>query len=123
MGIKSFIKSGIKHLDPEYVLWNISLGLHSNFPLCCVMWHTFVHAPYWEELREKIPHLFNVNSKERKEWFGDTAGYVRCPKCLVSGYSRPVHYCNEKCAPKKTLNPAMGLKVYKYEYRRTRKTT
>jgi hypothetical protein len=102
MKIEKFkeIFSLVKHyMTTRFVYRNIKNGFHSRFPLCCIAWHTFVHAPHFIWLAKYFPYMFDIAHPERLK--KDRVNYVRCPMCLKFDFKiKNDHSCKSSgCLP------------------------
>lgn len=59
--------------------YHFAIGLHSNFPVCCILFFIIV----W-------PHIW-TNRTLSKPFRG--AGYVRCPLCIIRRRTIMVRHC------------------------------
>ena len=96
---------------------NIICGNHSGFPYCCILYYAF----FWKLLfkgnkfRNKLCKLFHKyysNFLHEEEYFRKSyrtgAGYVKCPMCVLSGYTVYVKICACSGIPMKEK-----IKLYK----------
>ena len=70
--------------------YHIIYGLHSNIPLCCVLFFTF--------FSRRALSAQHMNSVERNRKYM-ARQYVPCPRCLRTGYTQRLHYCGHSCKP------------------------
>lgn len=62
----------------ERKLKAVHCGMHSGFPLCCIMFQGLVWVYIPSEMKNKINNW-------RKKVIGDVhPGYIMCPKCVLS---------------------------------------
>lgn len=94
----------IQYLKLNYIIKNVYNGLHSQFPYCCIIWHTFVHAPHYIWLTKYLPYVFDLNHRER-----DHTGYVRCPICLKLNYKVDFHVCGPECPTMAPIEKIEGI--------------
>jgi hypothetical protein len=91
----------------------VECGLHSGFPLCCIMFYVKIWAPWNSTLPDVCEEAnFNLTKMQsilrrinpalerasEQQWayleqFGNH-GYVRCPSCILSGKVVKVKACD-----------------------------
>lgn len=72
-------------LNPQQVrMWDVLWGMHSNIPLCCVMWFSRDggRPPAWTEMTDRANIRHN-----------------RCPRCREIDRVAEIHHCSDDCIP------------------------
>lgn len=83
--IKELKKLKYEIYSPE---WEKYYGLHSNIPICCVIYY----LTDWQMKSDKQKEIRNKKS--------DNCQYVRCDFCLHKKKYNKLHICTKKCFKK-----------------------
>lgn len=61
----------------EYIARTMKCGLHSNIPMCCILWFTFI----WRH------HVYSIGGDVYRSFLADLGRahprYIPCPACLA----------------------------------------
>lgn len=79
----------------------LECGLHSGFPLCCILFFYFFHSRYNDEDRKKYNKFVKNQIKNLEKNIGSlhpSPGYIACPLCaktwsFVSVYNCDIDHC------------------------------
>jgi hypothetical protein len=76
--------------DDPLALLDIECGMHSGFPRCCILFFVKVWRN-WMEQRDCA--LMDAYLRTQRALGVGSAGYVRCPACVLAGNAVPVKDC------------------------------